>query len=232
MTDGEGANTGNDVSGAGDTSGGNAAGDAGAATDVGTGSDGAQGSGGSDQAGGTTAPESDAGAPEQGDDTGNAETGTGADTGDTGAAGAIAYSAVSDAECTEVQEQLSTALGVEVSRAAGAAAFQDLTGNVGESCQLTIIGTGVEFGTMANAAGSIAKLFTANGWTPDPQYAADSPTGTIAGLRRDNQLAVYHVKWFPGAAVTCPADQPISVCAESLTPDQIAYNITVDLVQQ
>jgi hypothetical protein len=226
---GEGVNPGNDLSGAGDTSGGNAAGEAGAATDVGTGSDGAQGSGGSNEAGGTTAPDSDTGAPVQGDDTGNAESGTGADTGD---AGALAYSAVAEAECAEVQEQLTAVLGVEVSRAAGVAAFQDLTGNVGESCQLTATGTGVEFGSMANATGSIGELFTTNGWTADPQYAADSPTSAVAGLRRDNQLAVYRVEWMPGPAVTCPADQPIAVCVEGLTPDQITYNITVDLVQQ
>jgi hypothetical protein len=121
---------------------------------------------------------------------------------------------------------------VDVSRASGPASFQDLNGVAGESCQLAIIATGVEFPNPVEAGQRIAKTLSDNGWTADPQYAADSPTGTIAGMRRENQLAVYHVEWFPGAAVTCPADQPIATCIESLTPDQLGYNITVDLAQQ
>jgi hypothetical protein len=121
---------------------------------------------------------------------------------------------------------------MEVSRSPRAVAFQDLTGGAGESCQLSINATGVEFPSLGNAAGRIAEVLTANGWEADPQYAADSPTSTIAGLRRGNQLAVYRVEWMPGAAVTCPADQPITVCAESLTPDQLIYNVTVDLAQE
>ena len=66
----------------------------------------------------------------------------------------------------------------------------------------------------------------------DEQYAADGPTGTIGGLRRDNQLAAYSVDWSPAAGTNCPADQPISACAETLTPEQMDYNITVDLAQQ
>jgi hypothetical protein len=248
----EGANGSNDASGAGDASGGNAGNDAGSATDVGSGSDGAQGSGGSNGASGTTSPESETGAPTEGDAAGNTESGTGTDasgaqggtaggaatgTGDnnaqvagTGAGGA--YTAVADGECTEIQGQLTTALGVEVSRATGAASFSDLSGGTGESCQLTITGTGVQFPSIVDAAQRISQVLTENGWTADPQYAADSPTATIGGLRRDNQLAAYNVEWSPADGVTCPADQPISACAETLTPDQMNYNITIDLAQQ
>jgi hypothetical protein len=248
----EGANGSNDASGAGDASGGNAGNDAGSATDVGSGSDGAQGSGGSNGATGTTSPESETGAPTEGDGAGNAESGTGTDasgaeggtaggaatgTGDnnaqvagTGAGGA--YTAVSEGECTEIQGQLTTALGVEVSQTTGVASFSDLSGGTGESCQLTITGTGVQFPSMADTAQRISQVLTDNGWTADPQYAADSPTGTIGGLRRDNQLAAYNVEWSPADGVTCPADQPISACAETLTPEQMNYNITIDLAQQ
>jgi hypothetical protein len=261
-TVGEGANAGNDATGAGDASGGNAGNDAGSATDVGSGSDGAQGSGGSNGASGTTSPESDTGAPTTGDDTGNAESGTGATDAGTGtdasgaqggtAGGAAtgtgqndaqaggtagagaggAYTPVADAECTTMQEQLAAALGVDVSRATGAAAFSDLSGGAGESCQLTISGTGEQFPSLADAAQRIGQVFTDAGWTADPQYAADGPTGTIGGLRRDNQLAAYNVEWSPGPAASCPADQPVATCLASLSPDQVMYNITVDLAQQ
>ncbi len=257
----EGANGSNNLGGPGDASGGNAGNDAGNATDVGSGSDGAQGSGGSDQAGGSQAPNQPNGAVTQGDATGNSASGTGdtgssqgtvtdtqgsvnagaAVTGTTGTTGTQAgpagaaaggYTPIADAECTEVQNQLTQALGIDVSRNTAPAAFQDLSGGTGQSCQLTIAATGAQFPNMVDAGQRIAGALTPNGWTLDPQYAADSPTGTMHGLRRNNQLAVYNVQWAPAAGVTCPADQPIATCAESLTPDQMTYTITVDLAQQ
>lgn len=150
--------------------------------------------------------------------------------GNVGAAGG--YTPIDDAACTEVQDQLTQALGMDVSRSTAPAAFQDLSGGTGQSCQLTIAATGAQFPNMVDAGQRIAGALTPNGWTLDPQYAADSPTGTIHGLRRDNQLAVYNVQWAPAAGITCPADQPIATCAESLTPDQMVYTITVDLAQQ
>lgn len=243
---GEAASAANDASGAGDASGANATGEASTATDVGSGSDGVAGSGGSNAASGATSPESDTGAPAAGDDTGNAASGTGgtADAsgnttdsggsagGEGGAAGAAAYIPVSDAECTEVQGQLTQALGLEVQRGTGVASFSDLSGGTGESCQLTVTGTGADFASVPEAAMQIRQVLSDNGWTVDEQYAADSPTATIGGLRRDNQLAAYTVAWSPASGVTCPADQPISACAETLTPEQMNYTITIDLAQQ
>ena len=242
---------GNDTSGAGDTSGANATGEASSATDVGSGSDGAQGSGGSNAASGATSPESDTGAPAAGDDTGNVSSGTGGtadasgnttdsggSTGGEGGTGAqvatpsVSYTAVSDAECTEIQGQLNTALGVEVNRGTGVTAFTDLNGSTGESCQLTVTGTGANFKSVPETAALIRQTLTTNGWTADEQYAADSPTATIGALRRDNQLAAYNVEWSPADGVTCPSDQPISACAETLTPEQMNYSITIDLAQQ
>ncbi len=214
-----------DTSGAGDASGANAAGAAAVAADVGTGSDGVAGSGGSNQAGGSAAPNSDTVAPlpgEADEASGNITSGTGGGS----------YSAVSDAECSEIQKQLSQALGVDFNRTSRPAAFTDLTGVSGESCQLTATGTGAQFPNMVETAQRIGQIFTGSGWSADAQYAADSPTGTIGGLRRDNQLAAYAVQWAPADGVTCPADQPISACAETLTPEQMNYTIQIDLAQQ
>ncbi|MFN8466038.1 MAG: hypothetical protein U0X20_10825 [Caldilineaceae bacterium] len=147
-----------------------------------------------------------------------------------GAAGG--YTPIDDAACTEVQNQLTQALGIDVSRSTAPAAFQDLNGGTGQSCQLTIAATGAQFPNMVDAGQRIAGALTSSGWTLDPQYAADSPTGTMHGLRRNNQLAVYNVQWAPAAGIICPADQPIAICAESLKPEQMVYTITVDLAQQ
>lgn len=249
---GEPASADSGTSGAGDASGANAAGEASTATDVGSGSDGAAGSGGSDGASGATSPESDTGAPAAGDDTGNAASGTGGtadasgnttdSSGNAGGEGgstdpqaattAVSYMAISDAECTEIQGQLTQALGIEVNRATGVASFTDLNGSTGESCRLTVAGTGANFESVPAVAALISQTLSDNGWAADNQYAAGGPTGTIGGLRRDNQLAAYQVEWSPASGVTCPADQPISVCAETLTPEQMDYAITVDLAQQ
>ena len=192
----------------------------------------ASGTGGTTDASGNTTDSSGGSGGEGGTgDAGGAATGTG-DNNAQVATPAAAYTAVSDAECTEVQGQLSQALGVEVNRATGVASFSDLNGSTGESCQLTITGTGANFASVPETATQIRQVLSDNGWTVDEQYAADSPTATIGGLRRDNQLAAYNVEWSPASGVTCPADQPISACAETLKPEQMNYNITIDLAQQ
>ena len=227
--------TGNSASGAGDT--GASQGAAGGADNQGAGSGGT--AAGSPQNSGAVTGTNGAGA--QGDvNAGAAVTGTnGAGTdgaganAQAGAAGAAGgYTPIADAECTEVQKELTQGLGVDVSRNTAPVAFQDLSGGAGQSCQLIINATGAQFPNMVDAGQRIAGALTPNGWTLDPQYAADSPTGTLHGLRRNNQLAVYNVQWAPAAGITCPADQPIATCAQSLTPDQMTYTITVDLAQQ
>jgi hypothetical protein len=68
--------------------------------------------------------------------------------------------------------------------------------------------------TNATALGIVLQ---STGWTPDPGYVADSPTGTAFAVRRDNELA-------PEA--NCPQDHPISDC--QVTPEQMNYTIRVN----
>lgn len=129
-------------------------------------------------------PDGDTGSTVEDSTTTSTESGTGG-TGDTGAegstaSGAGAYTAVSDAGCTEIQGQLNTALGVEFTRTTGVAAFSDLSGGTGESCQLTVSRHAVHrYG--GDGEPLIRQTLSDNGWTVDEQYAADGPTTRSAG---------------------------------------------------
>jgi hypothetical protein len=149
----------------------------------------------------------------------------------TGTAATVAYTPVASEECSEIQRQLTQRFGIEFTQE-DAAPFADLGGVTGESCQLHAQGTGVQFLSIPDAAQRAAQVLTENGWTADAQYAADSPTSTIGGLRRDNQLATVNVLWAPADGTICPADQPLAACAETLSPEQMNYTVTVHLAQQ
>lgn len=135
--------------------------------------------------------------------------------------------------CTAVQSEVSSELGVDVTLEAEAP-FQDIVGGaVGSSCQLSATGTGETFTNFVDVATQLVTLLEDQGWVQDPQYAADSPTGTIVGLRRNTngeELAAVQVGWDPAPGVECPPDEPIATCAEELEPEQMLYTITIDLV--
>ena len=67
------------------------------------------------------------------------------------------------------------------------------------------------------------------GWSEQPSYAADGPTGSSVGLTRDMGLMLISATWEPVMGAECPADQAISDC--NLPPDQIAYSIEIDVAQ-
>jgi hypothetical protein len=69
-------------------------------------------------------------------------------------------------------------------------------------------------------------MLAEQGWTEDPQLAADGPTGTAAGYRKEDQICLAAASWVPDPSANCPADQPISACA--LTPEQQLYTITLN----
>lgn len=131
-------------------------------------------------------------------------------------------------QCQDLQsamaETIATAVSLETTD------FQDyISGTAGTGCQLTATGTGAEFESFGAVAEDLKALLSEAGWTEDPQYLADGPTGTATGFRNANQLGLLSVEWQPSAQVSCPADQPISAC--EVPPEQQIYTVTLNLAQ-
>lgn len=108
--------------------------------------------------------------------------------------------------------------------------FTDIVGGgSGSGCQVTVTGTGADFGTFLEVAQRLSAALSEAGWTEEPAYLADGPTGTATGFRQGNQLVLLSVGWQPGPAVSCPANEPIAAC--NVPPDQQQFTITLQGAQ-
>ena len=119
------------------------------------------------------------------------------------------------AQCEAIKMAVDEALGVSTTLA--------------ESCLIMATGTGEDFGNFLGVAQSVGEGFETLGWTENPDYVADSPTGTVFAYESDSQIAFVSVDWQPSEDAECPEDQPISAC--ELEPSQQLYTITVEVAQ-
>lgn len=143
----------------------------------------------------------------------------------------VVYAPLDTAECERLRQEVEELLGVTILLSRLPAPFRSFGDEQkGFSCRLHSGGTGEDFTNFVEVATNLAALLEEQGWTQDTQYVADSPTGTVLGLRRDGDLAVMQVGWEPAPDVECPEDEPISACAEELDPAQMIYTIMIDLV--
>jgi hypothetical protein len=132
------------------------------------------------------------------------------------------------AECEALRQSAADTLkaGAEVETAA----FRDyITGVSGQGCLITVRGTGADFPSFVEVAQQLERLLTDQGWTADPAFVADSPTGALFGMRKNGQLALVDVGWIARSDVICPKDQPISACG--MKPEQQLYTIMVNAAQ-
>ncbi len=101
-----------------------------------------------------------------------------------------------------------------------------VTGATGTGCQSTITGTGVDFESPRAVVGALASMLEEQGWTADPMFVADGPTGTAAGYRKGDQICLAAAMWEPDEAASCPQDQPISAC--EVAPELQNYVVTLN----
>jgi len=101
-----------------------------------------------------------------------------------------------------------------------------VTGATGTGCQATITGTGVQFESPAAVVNALGSMLEEQGWTADPLFVADGPTGTAAGYRKRDQICLAAAMWEPDESANCPDDQPISAC--EVTPEQQNYTVTLN----
>jgi dipeptidase D len=101
-----------------------------------------------------------------------------------------------------------------------------VTGAAGTGCQSTITGTGVQFESPAAVVSALDSMLVEQGWTADPMFVADGPTGTAAGYRKGDQICLAAAMWEPDESANCPDDQPISAC--EVAPEQQLYTVTLN----
>jgi hypothetical protein len=139
------------------------------------------------------------------------------------------YHPIASNECDDLIAAAATTLKASAVRSE--ADFTDaFGGGTGTACAITLSGTGADFKSFQDVAATLKAMLTAKGWTEDPQYQADGPTGTAVGLRNGNRLGLVSVQWQPSPDANCPTDQPISAC--QLKPEQQLYTITLDFAQK
>jgi len=136
------------------------------------------------------------------------------------------YEPLPQSVCQEMQAVAAEALGVAVERADSVPFLDPLAREAGQGCRLTAGGTGETFSDPQSVVNTLEGS-VGLGWTPQPAYQADGPTGRAIGLVRDMALMLIQAGWMPAEGVECPADQPITAC--DLTPAQRVYAIQVDV---
>lgn len=136
------------------------------------------------------------------------------------------YDLFPDSVCQELRTVASEALGVAFTAQTRAPFFDALGGEAGQGCHLGVGGNGTQFNSPQDVLTILAGSVGA-GWTEQPAYQADGPTGASKALARDMALMLISANWQPEIGAPCPVDRPISEC--SLTPEQKIYTIDIDI---
>jgi len=139
-----------------------------------------------------------------------------------------AYGPVSLAVCQVIQESATQALSATFAMEESAPFTDPVTGETGHGCTLIATGTGNDFSSPSETTANLVSAFL--GWTEQPAYQADGPTGSMTAMTRDMGLLLITVDWALAPGVQCPSDQPISSC--DLQPEQKIYTIKVQVAQK
>jgi hypothetical protein len=112
--------------------------------------------------------------------------------------GNIVYQSLEPAMCQTLQEMAQQALGVNFTMEVQAPFLDPISGESGQGCRLTATGTGKQF-TSPSAA--VEALVSQSGFTEQPNYQADGPTGSATAAVRDMALMLISANWSPEASV-------------------------------
>jgi hypothetical protein len=138
------------------------------------------------------------------------------------------YAPSSTTVCQIIQEIAAQALAVDFQLEDRVPFLDEVAGEGGQGCRLTAVGDGNKFASPQSVVEALLDS-AGMGWTEQPAYQADGPTGSATALARDMALMLINAGWAPTAGVTCPDNQPISDC--DLTPEQKIYTIQIDIAE-
>jgi hypothetical protein len=141
---------------------------------------------------------------------------------------AAAYVPASAEVCEMVRDDIEAALDAEAQL--DSAPFHDVIDDrMGTGCQITVTGTGEDFGHFVEASQNLEEILTEAGWVQDMGYMADGPTGTAFGMRMNGMLALVNVEWEPADEAGCPDDVPIVQC--DVAPEHQLFTIAVNIAE-
>lgn len=133
----------------------------------------------------------------------------------------ISYEPAPDAECDAILGAVESRL-VSGTFERGEEAFATAQAGVtGRACTLLITGTAATLDSPAHVAAVATGVLAEAGWIEDGAFAADGPAGTETVYRSPGKLALVSAQAAPAEGTTCPEDQPISACFDTLDPELI-----------
>jgi len=138
------------------------------------------------------------------------------------------YEPVTPAVCQTLQEIANQTLVTTFTMESDIPFTDSLSGETGLGCSLITTGTGVNFSDPDKVITNLVSAFI--GWTEQPAYQADGPTGAATAMTRDMGLMLIRAEWMPAPEVECPSDQPISAC--DIKPEQKLYTIQIQVAQK
>jgi len=107
----------------------------------------------------------------------------------------------------DLQTIAAQALGVDVSLQSRVPFLDTVAGEAGQGCRLQAAGNGTRFASPQDVVAALFNLVCL-GWTAQPTYQADGPTGSAAALTRDMGLMLISATWKPDMGVQCPPISP------------------------
>jgi hypothetical protein len=131
------------------------------------------------------------------------------------------YRPITADECTNLQNSLTSNLGVAPA-VLNPAPFTDYLNNVsGTSCQMTFSGNGdSNFSEGPN-------VFLSDGWTEAIEYSAGGASGIATAYQKLGALCLYSTESGPTDPSFCAPDVAISECMAGLTAEQILRTVIV-----
>ncbi len=148
----------------------------------------------------------------------------------TGGGAADAPNNVDQAACDPIAA-LVTSVFPDHEQIRDATAFE-IGSEVGQGCRVLVAGDGDQLPTFVEVAQELRSALEAEGWTEDPQFAADGPTGTLSLFEKDGEQAVVAAGVSTKDPSACPANQVISECLEGLEADEILVQGSIILKVQ
>jgi hypothetical protein len=130
------------------------------------------------------------------------------------------------AECSDLAAAMGQALNVQIEQIDVAVSRE---GKQGGGCQAIAVGSGLDFTDMMSVEEAVRGMLVAHGWAEDPTAAICLGVGgwglgaTASCFTKADALCEMFLHIDPVEASLCSEDEPINVCFERLTPEQIIY---------
>ena len=145
--------------------------------------------------------------------------------------GAQSYVPLASTECDALNATLSASVGKQGTIAASVPFEDYVNSKIGSACQISFSATGKDMENFTGLSKPVEDTLVNQGWQRDERYGAAGAGGYQLAYAKGNVLCLFSVEAKPLDRAVCPANQPISVCWETLPPEQKIFNVTLTCAQ-